>query len=108
METKLVPPKMRTIKLPNKKYDRKINLFKLLNELDDVSFTFKATMDKDNNPRQNWVYLEIVGHEKELKYDGVARIYGNGTVTTTINLPDSVLVNLFDRIYKAFIKEVLE
>ena len=99
---------MRRLKLPNQKYDKKINLFKLLNTIDDVSFTFKATMDKDTNPCQNWVYLEITGHEKGLKYNGVARIYSNGTITTTINLPDGVLVNLFDKIYKAYITEVLE
>jgi len=108
METKLIPPKIKTIKLPNQKYDKKINLFKLLNVLDDVSFTFKATFDKDNNPKQNWVYLEIIGHEKELHYKGFAKIFSNGTITTTINLPDVVLVNLFDKIYKSYITEVLE
>jgi hypothetical protein len=98
METELVQPTIRKIALPNKKYGIRINLEKLFEMIKDVD-SFKPQYDKDSNPCQNWVEVTI---------SGKAKFFSNGTVTTNLNLPDEALIELFDKFYKAYIKEVLE
>jgi len=98
LETLLVVPNVRKIALPNKKHGKKININCLLNSM-SLNESFKAHMDNDLNPYQNWVEINIVGK---------AKIFPNGTVLTDINLPDEALIVFFDKIYKAYVKECLE
>lgn len=98
LDTVIVPPTVRKINLPNKKHGKKIDLQKLVSVL-DVNKSFKASMDLDSNPYQNYVEISIVGQ---------ARIFSNGTMTTTLNLPDEALIIFCDRLYKAYIAECLE
>jgi len=98
MKTELVQPTIRKIALPNKKTGQRINLEKLYMSIKGVD-SFQPQYDKDSNPCQNWVEVTI---------SGKAKFFSNGTVTTNLNLPDSALIELFDKFYKAYVKEVLE
>jgi hypothetical protein len=98
MDTILLKPTIKTINLPNKKHDQKIDLNKLLISL-QTNQSFNAEFDKRKNPYQNWVEITI---QKK------ARIFSNGTVTTDILLPDNELITFFDKIYKAHILECIK
>lgn len=98
METELVRPKITRISLPNYKKNKKINLHELYFNLKSNE-SFKASYDTDSNPKQNWVSLNIVGQ---------AKIFSNGTVVTDLALPDEALIIFFDRLYSAYIKEVIK
>lgn len=98
LETKLLQPTIKKIALPNKKHFKRINLEKLFESLKSNN-SFQAHLDREINPSQNWVSINIVGE---------AKIFSNGTVTTNLNLPDEALIEIFDKLYKAYILEVLE
>jgi len=98
METILEQPVIKKISLPNKKYGKRINLEKFFCNIQDIE-SFKPQYDKDSNPYQNWVEVTITGK---------AKFFSNGTITTNLNLPDSALIEFFDKFYKAYIIEVLE
>jgi hypothetical protein len=98
IETILLPPNVKKISLPNQKRGKRINLHKLLVNLENNS-SFCAKMDSDANPKQNWVELSIVGR---------AKIFSNGTATTTLNLPNEALIIFFEKLYRAYIEECLE
>jgi len=106
-----IEPMLKKIALPNKitdkrdkrlvkskDYGKKINLVLLNNALSNNS-CFVSNYDKDLNPYQNYVSIEI---------RGTARFYSNGTVTTNINLPDESLTIFFEKFYEAYIMECLE
>jgi hypothetical protein len=98
METRLLEPTIKKIALPNKFHSKKIDLRKLYDILKDNS-SFQPTYDTDINPSQNWVTIT---------FTGTAKVFSNGTVTTNLNLPNSALIEIFDKIYIAYIKEALE
>ena len=103
METCLEQPTIKKISLPNKNlgskdYQKKINLEKLYYKLKKES-TLKSEYDKDSNPYQNWVTIQI---------QGTAKIFSNGTTTTNLALPNESLVTFFDKFYKAYVRDCLE
>jgi len=97
MDTCLVPPIIKKISLPNKKYNQKIDLNKLFQSM-KTNESFQAQYDKRKNPYQNWVEITITGK---------AKIFSNGTATTNLMLPDESLIEFFDKIYKAYIKDCI-
>jgi len=98
MDTILEAPILKKISLPNKKYGKRINLKKFYENIVDIE-SFKASYDTEINPYQNYVEVTI---------SGKAKFFSNGTITTNLNLPDSALIEFFDKFYKAYIMEVLE
>lgn len=103
METCLEENPITKISLPNKNkgskdYGKKINLQKLYENTPQTK-TIKLNYDKDSNPYQNYIGIELNGH---------IRMYSNGTVTTNFPIPQEALLIFLDKFYKAYVRDNLE
>ena len=103
METCLEENPITKISLPNKNkgskdYQKKINLQQLHDSIEQTK-TIKTNYDKETNPRQNYLSIELKGH---------IRLYSNGTVTTNFPIPQEALVLFLDKFYKAYVRDTLE
>lgn len=97
-ETTIIQPTWKKIALPNKKKGTRIKLNELLTEL-QTNESFKARMDKDLNPNQNWIEINI---------NGKLKIFSNGTAVTNLDLPDESLIVFCEKLYNAYVREHLE
>ena len=57
---------------------------------------YKSNFDTDSNPYCNYVTL---------KFEGTARLFSNGKITTNLNFPQEALIDLFWALHKANIME---
>jgi len=79
-------------------YKKKINL-KKLHKLIEGNQSFNPKYDTRANKYQNYVQIDITGS---------LWVYSNGTVNTSINLPDEALIVFLGKLYNAYMRDCLE
>ena len=107
MESVLEQNPLTKISLPNKNkgskdYNKKINLKKLYNTIDqtkNLQTHLEPNYDTEINPKQNYLGIKLTGN---------IRLYSNGTVTTNFPIPQDALLLFLDKFYKAYVRDCLE